>query len=160
MTPGDAWAALQRLVGDWEGAGVGEFPTIETFDYRETLTVRALGGMTLQYAQRTWRRSAAEYVASHQEIGYIGVDDDGSIVMTSAHGLDRLEAMRGNLHLLPEGLTLDLTSTSLAHDERMINSWRRWEIRGDHFHHDMGMATTSTPEGVHHLSADLRMSSN
>ena len=146
---------LRSLEGDWEGSGVGEYPTIETFHYRETMSIWALTQDALRYEQQTWRVASEGEVPSHHEIGFLGAADDGTLTMTSAHGLDRLEAMTGHVRESPWGLVLTLTSTSFAHDERMIKSWRKWVVTSNHIHYDMGMATESTPEGAHHLSADL-----
>ena len=63
--------------------------------------------------------------------------------------------MAGSLVEEQDHLVVKLTSTSLAHDERMISSWRTLIVMRNHLHYDMGMATKSTPRGAHHLSADL-----
>jgi hypothetical protein len=150
-----AWALLRGLEGDWTGSGEGKFPTIDDFAYTETLSVRPISTNTLQYEQKTWRVTGDGEVPSHHEIGFFGVGDDQSISMTSAHGLDRVEVMSGLIRETAGGFHLALASTSLAHDERMISSWRELILTTDHLHYDMGMATKSTPDGAHHLSADL-----
>lgn len=156
MTSDRIWPLLLTLVGEWAGSGVGEFPTIERFEYRESFSVRAVGERTLQYQQLTRRATEnGEVVPSHHEIGFLGLAETGSITLTSAHGLDRLEAMDGELRESADGFVVTFASTSLAHDERMIRSWREWAVQSDHLHYDMGMATRSTPNGAHHLSADL-----
>ncbi len=152
MTP---WSLLESLVGAWEGVGVGEFPTIDTFHYREKLTIRATAKGSLQYEQTTWRIADDGELPSHHELGFIGIDEGSSIVMMSVQGLDRLEALRGDIDGTLLEFALSLTSTALAGDDRMISSWRRWAVSSNQLHYDMGMATRSVPNGSHHLSADL-----
>jgi len=44
---------LDILEGTWTGEGRGQFPTVTSFDYRETLTFTRRDEKTLAYEQRT-----------------------------------------------------------------------------------------------------------
>ncbi len=150
-----AWLLLSRLDGRWSGTGQGFFPTIASFDYRESLEFSVDVEGRLDYSQRTWRLTDDGEVASHREAGFLGVNEDGRVQMSGSHGLDRVEVLVGSLVPEGDGFSLDLRSAVLGHDHRMISSWRVLEVAGDTIRYEMGMATTAVPGGERHLQARL-----
>ena len=151
------WRTIERLVGSWEGSGSGEFPTIEDFTYREHLEIStAAEGKSLHYRQETRRTNVDPPVGSHVETGFITIMADGDIEVLNAQGNDRTEVLRGTATPTETGFHLALRSTSLAHDGRMVSSWRTWVLEGDRFTYTMGMRTTATDEEAPHLAAELR----
>jgi hypothetical protein len=48
-------APLEFLLGRWEGAGIGGYPTIESFRYGQEVSFSHNGKPFLIYASRTWR---------------------------------------------------------------------------------------------------------
>jgi hypothetical protein len=156
MDSNAVWNLLQTLVGTWEGNGAGRFPTIDDFRYREVLEIT--GGfdeLVLHYKQRTWRLTDDGETESHKETGFIGVKEDGTVEITSAQGNDRVEVLSGGVSVSDEGLFLDLESLAIAHDDRMIRSWRTIVFDTQLLTYTMGMATTAVPEGDAHLAAEL-----
>ena len=157
MEAARAWELLQALVGNWQGRGVGSFPTIEDFSYRETLSVE--GGSEydlLRFSQTSWRLTPEGETESHSESGFIGVTDDGRIEIAVAEGLDRLELLSGHLTQREEGILIEVASTEVAHDERVLRSWRTLALQGEELTYTMGMATTQIPNGENHLTGALR----
>ncbi len=67
------------LEGTWTGEGRGQFPTITSFDYRETLTFTRRDEKTLAYEQRTQKRydGQNEWLESHWEFGFIRILESG-----------------------------------------------------------------------------------
>ena len=55
------------LLGTWSGPGRGDYPTIEAFEYVETVTYETFGKPFIAYTQRT--RGAEGPL--HAEAGYI-----------------------------------------------------------------------------------------
>jgi hypothetical protein len=151
------WNSLRKLAEIWEGTGTGDYPTIENFTYRELFEVTVVADRSmLHYLQQTWRTNVTPEAPSHIETGFIIVTPDGAVHVLNAQGPDRVEVLTGRLTPKEDGFVVDLTSTSLANDDRMLESWRRWTLDGDHFSYTMGMRTTALPAGANHLTAVLQ----
>lgn len=156
MEPNRAWSSLRLLDGDWRGFGTGGFQTIESFEYREHLRVRIVEGHeVLHYFQSTWRIDGDEEHGSHIETGFISVEDDGRILVLSAQGSDRVEVLIGVLDTADDLFTLNLASTGVFNDERMISSWRKLRLTDNTLTYSMGMATDQVSAEELHLTAEL-----
>ena len=156
MAVPSAKIVVSRLLGRWEGMGAGEFPTISAFAYREQLDVIEQSVGVVHYVQRTWRLINGDEVGSHIETGFISVHDDMTVEMLNAQGSDRTEVLTGSWSIDDGTVSLELHSAELAHDDRMISSWRCITIATNEFSYTMGMATTSVPNGARHLAAHLQ----
>ncbi len=60
------------LLGRWEGAGVGGYPTIESFRFGQEITFSHIGKPFLIYSSRTWLLDEDGHLIrpSHTETGY------------------------------------------------------------------------------------------
>jgi len=155
MDASATWVALRKLAGVWVGTGVGEFPTLDSFTYRERFEIAERRARVLHYLQETWRDVDGEEVGSHIETGFITLADDGAVEVLNAQGSDRVEVLSGHAELSGGVVSIDLESVALVHDERMISSWWKLHIDGDELRYSMGMATKSVPKGATHLTARL-----
>ncbi|HKY55679.1 MAG TPA: FABP family protein [Anaerolineales bacterium] len=148
---------LQLLLGEWSGSGKGEFPTIEPFEYLETISYASDGRPVLHYEQKTKRRRAgqADYVPSHWESGFIRLLPDGQVEVTCAQGGGRLEMLRGTLEEIEKGFILRLRSAAFLNDPRMLETSRTIVLEGDSLHYTQNMHTTAVPGSTHHVEATL-----
>jgi hypothetical protein len=137
------------------GRGSGEFPTIESFEYREELAfVMRPNDPTLRYEQRAWRQADGGEEPSHWEVGFISMTNDGKLELLNAQ-LGRTEVMSGQLSEDDGSLELRLEAEDHSHDSRMRGAARRLQIAGDTMQYEMHMATERVPELTLHLRARL-----
>lgn len=90
-------APLAFLIGEWAGAGLGQYPTIEPFRFGQEVTFSYVPGKTfLDYESRTWR-----------------LDGDGNKVepLAREHGYWRPQ---------PDGKTLEVV---MAHPTGIVEIW-------------------------------------
>lgn len=79
----DAMEFLRRISGHWTGTGKGQYPTIDSYSYREDLTLSFHREYPLlRYEQRTWLLS--DQSASHWELGFWRGLDDGRVEISNA----------------------------------------------------------------------------
>ncbi|MBT8166069.1 MAG: FABP family protein [Acidimicrobiia bacterium] len=141
---------IRFLVGSWHGTGRGEYPTIESFGYREDVSFLAGPGKPfLFYTQRT--RSEAD-APLHSEAGYVRMTPDGpELVVAQPTGL--VEVHGGELTgttLVFESTTVGATETAKA-VERVV---RRITGAGETLSYTLDMAYAGVPLTVH-LAATL-----
>ena len=152
---------LAPLIGEWIGRGRGGYPTLEGFDYTETLRVHHDPGDTyFTYEQRTEliTLDGRPIRKSHWEAGVIRPREDGSVELACVQSSGRVEILRGELleqESQDGNFSLRFQSEHIGNDERVIQSSRDWQLSGDHFEYKMSMATTKVGELTRHLAANL-----
>ena len=146
------------LEGTWRGEGRGEFPTIRSFTYRETLIFERPDEATLFYIQRTERRPAdgGPFANSHWESGFIHALATGEVEAANVQIGGRGEVLAGHIEQDGRLIRLVLRSTAETNDARMVATARLFEIDGDTLRYEMDMATTRVRELTRHVFATLR----
>jgi len=149
-------SALSTLLGTWEGVGAGEYPTIEGFEYWESVTFGHVGKPFLSYSQRT--RDPETGAPMHSETGFWRMPAAGSIEIVIAQPSGLAEIYEGAIVSNDGTVVVDVRSTSVgatstAKDVTITE--RTFSVTGDDLRYTFRMAAVGQPLR-HHLSADLR----
>ena len=147
---------FDTLEGTWTGEGRGQFPTVTSFDYRETLTFTRRDEKTLAYEQRTQKRydGQSEWLASHWENGFIRILENSELELTSAQ-IGRTEVLMGKVETQNTIIQVHFVSKSITNDPRMVSSTRRFELDGDTLRYEMEMQTTRVEQSLPHVKITL-----
>lgn len=149
-------AIVNELVGTWSGEGEGQYPTIESFRYRELTEIEERDDHpALRIDQRAWRETPEGEVVSHWELGLLRISSDGSAILRDAQP-GRSETMAGSWQPDGDGWVISFRSTGFAGDDRVIASTRRFHLRPSELTYEMHMETTATHQMSLHLRATLR----
>jgi len=150
---------LEPLLGTWTGKGKGEYPTIESFEYLETMRFTKDERSLLFYDQNTQRLEGDGYVPSHWEVGFIRLTNEGNVLINNAQAGGRTELLTGTVTTTAPGLILELSSSSFLNDPLPVETTRHIEVNGDELRYTMHMQTKTNPEMAIHLEAKLKRAS-
>lgn len=154
----DALAHVAVLLGSWSGSGHGVYPTIEPFEYAETVTFGHVGKPFLAYGQRTRALvDGSPGLPLHAESGYWRFPSIGRVEVVIVHPTGVTEIEEGTLvhdggatiiELATSAVGLTTTAKSVTAIERSFR------IEGDRLDYTVRMAAVGLPL-QHHLAATL-----
>ncbi len=149
---------LNQLEGRWAGSGRGQFPGVNSFAYRETLTFTRRDEKTLAYEQRTQKLYDGQtgWLESHWENGFISVLENGELQLVNIQIGGRNEILIGQVEFVEPVYRIHFTSKILNNDPRMLSSARRFELVGDTLRYEMEMQTTKVNQSTLHLQITLQ----
>jgi hypothetical protein len=110
----------------------GQFPTVTSFDYRETITFTHRDKKSIAYEQRTQKRydGQTEWLVSHWGNGFIRILETGELEMTSAQ-IGRTEVLIGSIAAVGAMFRIHFVSKTITNDPRMVSSARTFELQSD-----------------------------
>jgi hypothetical protein len=144
--------ALAALLGTWSGEGHGEYPTIEPFEYRETVTFTHVGKPFLAYSQRT--AHAVTGLPLHSESGYWRTPGGNRVELVIAHPTGVVEVAEGEI----DGATIRLATTTIgrsASAKEVSAIERTLEIAPGALRYSVRMAAVGQPLTLH-LRGELK----
>lgn len=153
-------AHVAELLGTWSGRGHGVYPTIEPFDFAESVTFTHVGKPFLAYQQRTRSLGSGGQPGQpmHAESGYWRFPAPGRVEIVLSHPTGVVEVEEGTIVVALDGtLVIETATTEVALSstaKSVTGIERRFRISGDTIEYDLRMAAVGIPM-QHHLSAQL-----
>jgi hypothetical protein len=149
-------APLRFLLGRWEGAGVGGYPTIESFQFGQEVSFSHNGKPYLIYVSRTWLLDADGKPGRPlaMETGFWRPQADGRLEVMLAHPTGIVEIYLGEVTGTKIEMATDLVaSTESAKEVRAGH--RLYGLVGADLAYAFDMAAVGQPLQPH-ISAQLK----
>ena len=148
--------ALSFLLGRWEGAGIGGYPTIESFRFGQEISFSHNGKPFLIYTSRTWRLDEEGRIGSPlgTEAGYWRPRPDSQIEVMLAHPTGIVEIYLGEVSGTRIEMATDVVARTATAKE-VTAGHRLYGLAGGDLAYAYDMAAVG--QGLQpHLSAQLK----
>jgi hypothetical protein len=148
---------LAPLLGAWHGTGHGGYPTMDDFDYGESMVFDHVGDAFLLYSQRSWLTSDGSPL--HFERGFLRPGaTHGAVELTLAHPLGLTEVSEGSFvdgQMSFVSRHVGRTGTGMG----VVSLQRRYRLDGDRLTYELDMQTDEVGMSAHLAAALHRVSS-
>jgi hypothetical protein len=152
-------APVSFLLGTWEGAGVGGYPTIESFRFGQEITFSHIGKPFLIYSSRTWLLDEDGNLIrpSHTETGYWRPQPGGQIEVVLAQPTGIAEIYVGEITGTKVEMSTDVVARTATAKE-VTAGHRLYGLIGADLGWAFDLAALGQPLQPH-LSAQLKRTS-
>lgn len=152
----------EQLNGNWSGSGTVQFPTMDTFCYRELLKFSWDEERRLLFYQQSTHLLPRDE-PSHAESGYLLIGPSDVVQWTNVQSSGRCEVLNcvDGLQDLGNGeVAISFQSCIIVNDPRMISSQRRlyFDVEGTYLKYQQDMKTSANDFMSNHLVAKLTQS--
>jgi THAP4-like, heme-binding beta-barrel domain len=149
-------APIAFLLGRWEGAGVGGYPTIESFRFGQEITFGHNGKPFLSYVSKTWLLDADGKPGRPlaMETGFWRPQPEGRLEVMLAHPTGIVEIYLGEVTGTKIEMATDLVATTESAKEVRAGH-RLYGLVGADLAYAFDMAAVGQPLQPH-ISAQLK----
>ena len=154
--PHPVLAPIAFLLGRWEGAGVGGYPTIESFQFGQEITFGHNGKPFLSYVSRTWLLDADGKPGRPlaMETGFWRPQPEGRLEVMLAHPTGIVEIYLGEVTGTKIEMATDLVATTESAKD--VRAGRRlYGLVGADLAYAFDLAAVGQPLQPH-ISAQLK----
>jgi len=150
---------LKFLLGKWEGTGEAMYPSITQAGYFETLVFEYDVDKNIILYKQSTKYSGGEKDGTtlHKESGFILESRTGGIDLSNSQGNGRVEVLKLSEYTEENNaIRIVFSSKCFGNDERMIETERIYEVKGEVLSYEMKMSTTRNYGMRTHLKAELK----
>ena len=149
-------APLEFLLGRWEGAGIGGYPTIESFRFGQEIEFGHNGKPFLSYVSRTWRLDEEGRIGLPlgTESGYWRPRPDNQVEVMLAHPTGIVEIYLGEITGTRIEMATDVVARTATAKE-VTAGHRLYGLAGADLAYAYDLAAVGQPLQPH-LSAQLK----
>lgn len=144
---------LDSLVGTWQGQGRGFYPTIQPFEYEETIEFSRIPGLPfLVYVQRNKGPNGP----MHTEMGFLRPVSDGRVEFVIAQPTGQTEILEGIVD--GTSITLDEGTVQNSTTAKQVDATKRaYRLEGDTLRTEFFMSAVGQPMQQHLVSELVRV---
>jgi hypothetical protein len=149
-------APLEFLLGRWEGAGIGGYPTIESFRFGQEISFSHNGKPFLIYASRTWQLDEEGQLGPPlgTEAGFWRPRPDNQVEVMLAHPTGIVEIYLGEVSGTRIEMATDVVARTASAKE-VTAGHRLYGLVADDLAYAYDLAAVGQPLSPH-LSAQLK----
>ena len=154
--PHPGLAPLLFLLGRWAGAGVGGYPTIDSFQFGQEITFSHNGKPFLYYVSRSWLLDEDGHAARPlaMETGFWRPQPDGKVEILLAHPTGFTEIYLGEVTGTKIEMATDIVARTSSAKE-VTGGRRLYALVGEDLAYAFDLAAVGQPLQPH-LSAQLK----